>query len=513
MDKTTLTFEQFQPLIARFLADCQWFWPELLLIVVIALLLLSDLFLPRSKSRNLFFLAMLGTVAALLLVAWDLFRQTHGAVLPKGGEYPFPYLFQGMVIADKFAYFCKIVVLAGTIGVIAMSYKEKRFNDYTMGEYYTLLLSSVLGMLLMVSATDMLMFYLAMELTSIPSYLLVGYHRDDPKGLEASLKYIIYGAVASGIMIYGLSWIYGVTGSLKISQISLGHFDKLFSGLVLLMVFAGIAYKISTVPMQFWVPDVYEGAPTPVTAFLAVTSKAAGFAFLLRLVHALRVSEALPASLPPYIFAFAVIAALTMTIGNFMALNQKNVKRLLAFSAIAHAGYLMMGVCVFSDQGQTATLFYLAGYMLMNLGAFYIAMIVANATDDDNLTGFNGLGTSAPFFAGSMSIMLFSLIGIPPTVGFVGKFQLIASVLSSLQTVPGWLRLSLILLVLIAVLNTVVSLYYYARILKAMYFEESKHPGIAPSALNTVTVFVLAAGTLGLGIFFNWLIEGAKGTL
>ncbi len=522
----TLTFEKFKPFIDRFLSDAGWFWPELVLILVIVLLLIIDLLLPRQKSTNLVMLALMGVLLAFGVTVYDWMRLNEPVNNIAGGGYQFPFLFQGMLKLDALGYFLKTLILIGTAGVLIMTYKDASFKGHTMGEYYSLLLSSVLGMFLMVSSADLLMLYLAIELTSIPTYLLVTYHRDDPKGAEASLKYLVYGAVSTGIMIYGFSWIYGLSGSSKIQDISLSAFQaayggggQFFAGVVFFLVFIGIAYKMSTVPMQFWTPDVYEGAPTPITTFLAITSKAAGFAVLLRFMNAVQsqgmgeyflgtesvslLTQSKFGGYSAYVLALAIISVLTMTLGNFLALHQTNVKRLLAFSSIAHAGYILMGACVLSKQGQTATLFYLVAYLLMNLGAFYIVMMVANSTKSEEISSFVGLGKASPFYAACMTVMLFSLVGIPPTIGFSGKFQLFAAALSYKGLALWWL-------VLIAGLNTAVSLYYYARIIKAMYFEEGEHPGVTCSYLNAFVVFSVTASVILFGVWFDWIIEGAS---
>lgn len=525
-----LDFAQFRPMIDRFVADAGWFCPEFVLILVILLLLLVDLLLPRNKSVNLVMLAFMGVLLTFAAVIWDMLRLAGPVNNLAGSPYQFPYLFQGMIKVDPFGYFFKILICIGAAGSILMTFKDRRFQNYRMGEYYALLLSATLGMFLMVSATNMLMLFLAIEMTSIPSYLLVGFHRDDPRSSEASLKYIMYGAVSTGMMLFGLSLLYGFTGSLQLEDFSLNGFMLVkisdpsqtigsLAGLIFFLIFAGIAYKISTVPMHFWTPDVYEGAPTPITAFLAITSKAAGFAMLLRIMDAIQLTGLhqytlgkgstnllTHATLPGvsgYVMALALISALTMTIGNFMALHQTNIKRLLAYSSIAHAGYILMGVCVLNDRGQSATLFYLVAYLLMNLGAFYITMMVSNSTGGESLSHFVGLGKSNPFYAACMTVMLFSLVGIPPTMGFSGKFQLFAAAL----TAEG---LSLWWLVLVAGLNTAVSLYYYAKIVKAMYLEDTQeHPGLRTSTLSCFLVFILTFTVLLFGVCFNWIIEAA----
>jgi NADH-quinone oxidoreductase subunit N len=367
-------------------------------------------------------------------------------------------------------------------------------------------------MFFMASAANLLMAYLALEFVSLTSYVLTGYLRHNRRSGEAALKYLIYGGVASGTMIYGMSWIFGLTGSMDYAEINAvlmqGDPNRLALLIALVLVFAGFGYKIAAVPFHMWAPDVYHGAPIPITAFLAVGSKAAGFALLMRFFYP-ALSRAgdggtwhtLAGVDWPQLML--VISMITMTLGNLAALNQQNVKRLLAYSSIAHAGYTLMGFVVLSDEGLRAMLFYLVVYYLMNLGAFLVVMVVANNTGREDLEGFRGLawrGGALPAIA--MAIFLFSLTGLPPLAGFIGKFYLFYAVVKE----------QFYYLAVVGILNSVVSLYYYARIVKTMFLDLplgtegevtlDSHNGSLLAALSVLTVV--------LGVYWTPVIEFAN---
>ena len=415
------------------------------------------------------------------------------------------WLFGRMVVFDAFGVFFKVLLGLALLAAVWMSLGSREIRNHpNQGEYYTLLLSSGLGMFLMATAGTLLMAYLSLEFVSLTSYVLTGFLRHDRRSGEAALKYLIYGGVASGAMIYGMSWVFGLTGGMDYAAIARGVASldaasrpALFLGLVL--VLAGFGYKISAVPFHMWAPDVYTGAPIPVTAFLAVGSKAAGFAMLLRFFHFGVTQPEAMAHLPlPELGAVLCVA--TMTLGNLAALSQTNMKRLLAYSSIAHAGYALLGWVVFAEAGVQAVLLYLAVYYVMNLGAFWIVMLVANATGREDIDGYRGLawrGGAVP--AVMLALFLFSLAGLPPFAGFVGKFYVFAA------GVQG----RLYAVVVVGLVNSVISLYYYARVVKMMFLDQPQagDPVIAfpPSALGAVGVLSLA--TLYLGVRFNWLVE------
>src|SRR5262245_45693493 len=398
--------------------------PELVLGFTVLVLFVADLAV-RNKDRLGEF-ALIGVAASLLAVA----RVSH---------FEDAYLFGRMIVHDQFAVFFKVVFALATLATVWMSLGSKEIERTYQGEYYGILLSSALGMYFMASATNLLMAYLSLEFVSLTSYVLTGSLRHNRRSGEASLKYLIYGGVASGSMIYGMSWIFGLTGSMDYAAINTalatGTQNPMALFIAIVLTLAGFGYKISAVPFHMWAPDVYTGAPIPVTAFLSVGSKAAGFALLLRFFYpalstlgaAGRWQVVGGVDWPQLVL---VLCMVTMTLGNLAALQQDNIKRLLAYSSIAHAGYMLMGFVVLSDEGLRAVLFYLITYYLMNIGAFLTVMLVANSTGREDVDSYRGLawrGGAIPAVA--IAIFLFSLAGIPPLAGFVGKFYLFAAVI------------------------------------------------------------------------------------
>ena len=482
------------------LASLVYFLPELAVTATILLLVVLHVVLKNRRSPAAALLALLGTGTALLL-AW---------LTPSGAGMG---LFEGMVLLDGFAVFFKVLTALATAVVIFMSIDCEELAERTQAEYYVFLLSVLLGMFLLSSASDIVMVYLALELVSIPSYLLAGYYKGKGSSTEASMKYVVYGATASGVMIYGFSLLYGMTGSTQISEIgrvlAMGA-APLPVSLAAVMVTVGFGYKIAAVPFHMWSPDVYEGAPTPVTAFLSVGPKAAGFAVLVRFFYTVFASPEgaggmwkLSSSVD-WPFLFAVLSAVTMTVGNLLAVNQRNVKRLLAYSSIAHAGYMLMGFVLLTAVGLKAILFYLVVYLFMNLGAFYVVVLVANGSRSEDISDFSGLGSRAPFAAISLAIFLFALTGIPPFSGFIGKVYLFAEVIH--QGVY-WLAL-------VAALNSVISLYYYARIVKVMFLEDPTQAGELPVAfVPRVMLGILVVPTLLLGIYWEPVIRVAEASV
>ena len=463
--------------------------PELVLTATILVVFVGDL-LVRQKDR-LGELALVGTAAALFAVA----RLSHA-----DGT----YLFNRMIVHDQFAVFFQVVFALATLATVWMSLGSKEVQRTSQGEYYGILLASALGMFFMASASNLLMAYLSLEFVSQTSSVLTGSLRHNRRSGEASLKYLIYGGVASGAMIYGMSWIFGLTGSMDYAAINAalasGAQSPLALFIAIVFVLAGFGYKIAAVPFHMWAPDVYTGAPIPVTAFLSVGSKAAGFALLLRFFYPALSSlgeagrwQVLGGADWPQLVL--VLCMVTMTLGNLAALQQDNIKRLLAYSSIAHAGYMLMGFVVLSDEGLRAVLFYLVTYYLMNIGAFLTVMIVANATGREDVEGFRGLawrGGSIPAVA--MAIFLFSLAGIPPLAGFVGKFYLFAAVI----------REQFYVLALVAGINSVISLYYYARIVRAMFLEfpTGGEGAVAVDWSNAALLGLLSVCTVVLGVYW-----------
>jgi NADH-quinone oxidoreductase subunit N len=474
--------------------------PELLLTLGIIVIFLADLVVRRKERLGE--LAMI--VVALALLAVALLAGTGDA-----------FLFSRMIVHDPFGRFFKALFALSSLAAVWMSLGSQEIKRVSQGEYYALLLSSTLGMFFMASASNLLMAYLALELVSLTSYVLSGYLRHDRRSGEAALKYLIYGGVASGTMIYGLSWIYGLAGSMDLAQINIaltqGEPHKLALFVALVLTLAGFGYKISAVPFHMWAPDVYTGAPIPVTAFLSVGSKAAGFALLMRFFYPglSKVSpdgtwQFLPGVDWPQLVL--VMSMVTMTLGNLAALSQRNLKRLLAYSSIAHAGYMLMGFVVLSNEGLRAMMFYMIVYYLMNIGAFLVVMIVANATGNEDIEGFRGLawrGGAVPAIA--MAIFLFSLTGLPPLAGFVGKFYLFAAVV----------RQHFYLLAVVGGMNSVVSLYYYARVVRTMFldFPDGSEVPVTMTAHNGALLCGLTVLTIVLGVYWAPVIALADRSL
>lgn len=498
------------------LESLKYFSPELQVATAAMVVLLLDLFLPVQLSKHLAWVALLACIVPLSAVGHHAEESRH--------------LFLGMVVLDPFASFFKQFFLLGSIPVILLSFVSRQLEGRRMGEYYFILLSSVFGAMLMASSTHFLTLFLSLEILSVCSYVLVGFFRTDRRGAEAALKYIIYGSIAAAIMGYGFSLWYGMTGSGDIASLARVSWDpsqhpiwsernqlwvaSLTMSLAFLFVFIGFAYKIASIPMHFWAPDVYEGAPTVITAFLSVISKAAGFAITLRFLGALAASIT---GLPPAAAAatlwrsvdwqliLILISIVTMTFGNLAALWQTNLKRLMAYSSIAHAGYLMMGLTLLGSTarygGEQTIAFYLVAYLAMNFGAFAVAILVENRLGSADLEAYRGLGRRSPFLAGALTVFLFSLIGVPPTAGFMGKFHLFMGILDHGGT-------AYYVLALAAALNTAISAYYYLNIAKVMYFEKgTSFDPIPSSALGRVVVAGMLFLTFYLCFFADSILK------
>jgi len=373
------------------------------------------------------------------------------------------------------------------------------------------------GLFLMASAIDILMVYIAIEIVSIMSFFLAGYLKKKPESNEASLKYVIYGAFSSGIMLYGLSILFGLTGTTKFFEMqaaiaSLGPDSSLALLLATVFILVGFGYKISAVPFHFWTPDVYEGSPTTITAYLSVAPKAAGFAMLIRFFNqvlgdgsVMTSSTWLALNGIPWPQLIAVLAAATMTVGNLVAIQQNSVKRMLAYSSIAHAGYMMMALPLMSESGIYGIMMYLTMYLFMNLGAFYVVIYVEGTSGGESFEDFNGLGWKMPLVGGVMTLFMVALTGLPPTAGFIGKFYIFAAVIEA-GSQYYWLAF-------VGVVNSVISLYYYIRVVKHMYLtgERSESVELPSSKLVIIVLLFLAIPTFVFGWYFgpvaNWISE------
>ena len=493
-----------------------FFLPELILAataVVLFLLAASRRLSLRPPPRLFPLLAVGGLAAALLALLWQPYCNLHAE-----GGCP---LFFGLLAADPLAAFFRGLALVATaVAVFISAGSHRALPDRQRGEYHGLLLVMAFGLCLLAGANHLLMVYLAMEAVSLCSYLLTGWDGDRLRSREAAVKYVLYGGVASAVMLFGMSLLYGLLGGLSFQQLhqALAQGPALEQAggqwtlvVALIMVLCGLGYKIAAVPFHMWCPDAYQGAPTPFTALLSVGPKAAGFAVLMRFFWGLFL---VPGSLQdtvvatgqvPWLLVLGVISAATMTLGNLSAIVQNNLKRLLAYSSIAHAGYLLMGVVAGRSEGFQAVTLYLGVYLVMNMGAFAVVAAVEQATGSEEMETYRGLGKRAPLLALVMAVFLVSLTGLPPTAGFIGKLYLFAALL---EHGGDWY----VTLAVIGVLNSVVSLYYYARVLKVMYLERHQEEGPALSQRSpaAVTAALLALPTLLLGIFWQPLARLAE---
>jgi NADH-quinone oxidoreductase subunit N len=469
--------------------------PELALTATAVALAIADVLWARHRGRGprLAWLAAGGLlIAAVALLAAP---ATDSAV------------FSGMVAVDGFARFFRGLFLAAALCAVAFASQSDEVPAERQGEYLVLLCCLCLGLCLLVAAQNLLLLYLSIELVSVPSYVLAGFRRGDRRSSEAALKYVIYGGVASGLMLYGFSWMYGLSGTLDLPGIGAkvaasGHEQpatRLAIALAALFSLAGFGYKVAAVPFHMWCPDVYEGAPTPFVAFLSVGPKAAGLAALLRFVLVGFGAGAFPPAGPefPWPVLLGVLSVATMTLGNLAAIAQNNLKRLLAYSSIAHAGYMLAAVAVATDEGKKAVMVYLGIYLFMNLGAFLAVIAVRERTGSETIDAYSGLGTASPYLAAMLSVFLFSLTGLPPLGGFIGKFGVFAALIRTEQ--PFFY-----IVALIGVLNSAVSLYYYARVVKAMYLERPQAPVVAmPLGRSYATLLTaLAVPTVLLGVWW-----------
>lgn len=479
--------------------------PEIAVSIFLLLIVGVDLIFDKEK-KYIPYVALSGLLITGYLLFYQQGTSESAFALKSAGN-------TGMVAVDPFGFYFKLLILVSSIIIVFFSKSSKEIKEVfsRQGEYYALIFGMILGMMLMVSAVDLILIYLSIELLSLSSYVLAGFTKLRDRNSEASLKYIIYGSAASGMMLFGISLLYGLTGHTNIFEINTviqSTQISLFTlSLSVILIFVGLGFKISAVPFHFWTPDIYEGAPIAVTAYLSVASKAAAFGILIRFVRVTFVrsvdSDGYWDLIPLFDWQtlLILISLFTMTLGNLTALWQNNLKRLLAYSSIAHAGYILLGLAVLSYNGINALMLYFFAYLIMNLGAFYIVMLIADKTGSEDITELDGLGFSSPLLAVPLSIFFVSLAGIPPTFGFIAKFNLFAAVIDA----------NLITVVVIALLNTVVSVYYYSRIFKHLYFAKNAEPvKIVISRGQTTLVVILTLLILILGIAFQPVIEFVK---
>jgi NADH-quinone oxidoreductase subunit N len=468
------------------LTDFYYILPELVLTGGALLLLVADVLLPRRSGNALAWITLI--VLAATAVSLVPFVDTHVEVA------------HGLLAVDRFALFFKIIFLISAALTVLMSVRYLETEGASPGEYYFLILCATLGMMIMAGGIDLITIFVGLETMAVSFYILVGFIKPSQRSNEAAVKYFLLGAFSLGILLYGMSILYGLTGTTNLRPMA-----ALLAGqerdprLVLAVIFvvAGVGFKIGAVPFHMWAPDVYEGAPTPITAFLSVGSKAAAFAMLLRIFL-----EGLPVMSADWRLLFEVLSIITMTAGNIAALTQTNLKRMLAYSSIAHAGYILIGVVAGTPRGVSATLIYLFIYAFMQLGAFAVIVVMRRRdVVGDELKDFSGLSFRHPAAAFAMLLFMLSLGGIPPTAGFFGKFWLFSAAIES-----GYVWLAVI-----GVLNSAISLYYYIRVVVFMYLK-SETIGSEPTinAPLAVVLGVAIVATIVLGVYPRLLFEVAE---
>lgn len=485
--------------------------PELLLASGICVIIMADMLLPLADSRRV--CGVLAAITCFTAFAALLFA-------PEFQVQPFA----GTLLRDRLGSILSAIFFAGTFVAVVAAMQAGETRGFRQGEFFSLLLGGALSASILASANNLVVFVVAFETLSLCSYVLAGFFKHNRRSAEASLKYMLYGSVASGVMLFGFTYIYGLTGTLQIDEafsqlagIGAAGGERLTILLALLFVLAGIGFKMALVPFQFWCPDVYEGSPTAVTAFLSVVSKAAGFSALIRLAAPVIRSSDLAvffaSSSPGAVqLLFGIMAAITMTFGNLAAIKQENVKRLLAYSSIAHAGYLLMAFAVFTPEAVEAMLIYLLVYFFMNFTAFFIVILFERELGSVELERFKGAAYHAPFLFALLFIALVALTGLPPTAGFVGKFMLFKVVVGAgINAMPGSeitaAAVFYFALALLGVLNSLVSLYYYMKLARVMVFERSDgEQEIRTSALDNVFALALTTPLLLL-LYFTPLVD------
>jgi len=458
--------------------------PSLVLCCFGMAILLINVFSRRGRTTHVAWISVAALVVTGLvsITAWN---------NPRFG-------FAGHVALDNFATFFNITFLLAAGMAILMSDDYLKREGYPVGEYYPLILFTTAGAMWMASGTDLMTIFLGLEVMSVSLYVLAGFFRNQTRSNEAGLKYFLLGAFSTGFLLYGIALLYGVSGTTNLADIGLyfsshpAMFGNPMTIAGMLLLATGFLFKIAAVPFHMWTPDVYQGAPTPITAFMSAGPKAAAFAALIRvLILGLNGMHA------EWTALLWVLALLTMTVGNIIALNQENLKRMLAYSSIAHAGYALVGLVAANEVGLSGILFYMLAYTFMNLGAFAV-LVLAGKKGEDNLTleGFAGFGYKQPFLGVAMAIFLFSLMGIPPTAGFAGKFYIFA----------GAVKAGYIWLAVLGVLNSAVSLYYYLRVMVVMYFRDPAEDfGWVKLHLGAMVSIVVAI----IGIFYLGIVPGA----
>jgi NADH-quinone oxidoreductase subunit N len=465
-----MTFESLNVAIAL---------PEVFLLTMACLILVIDVYLPQDKRNFTYVLTQLSLIIAFVLL---LTNQTDVRVLA----------FNDLFVQDPMADILKLFIIIISFGVFVYSREYLMARNIFKGEFYVLSLFSIVGMMLMVSANNLLMLYLGLELLSLCLYALVAFNRDSDDAPEAAMKYFVLGAIASGMLLYGMSILYGLSGSLQLSEISqaviattTGSEDNAQRlGMIFALVFivVALAFKLGAVPFHMWVPDVYQGAPTAVTVLIGTAPKLAGFAMVIRLMV-----EGLGGLQADWQQMVIVLAILSLAVGNIVAIAQTNLKRMLAYSTISHVGFILLGVLAGTAEGYSAAMFYTISYSFMSLGSFGIIMLLARkGFEADNISDLTGLNQRSPWFAFMMMVLMLSMAGIPPTVGFWAKLSVLSAVVS----------IDMVWMAVIAVFFSIIGIFYYLRVIKVMYFDDA----VDDSPLECGRDMQIALSTNGLAI-------------
>ncbi|HID70937.1 MAG TPA: NADH-quinone oxidoreductase subunit N [Desulfobacterales bacterium] len=462
--------------------------PEIMLVCVALILIIVDLLYPRNREL----LSLFTLFAGVGLIAL-LFKQQPAST------------FGNMFIVDPYSIFFKVICLLGMLMTTLLSGRYLEIEKIRNGEYYSLMMFSVVGMMIMVSGADLIVIYLGLELMALSVYCLVGLLKDDVRANEASIKYFLMGGFSSAILLFGISLLYGMTGTTDLagiakycSETGIMSNPALITGFAL--VISGFCFKVAAAPFHFWTPDIYQGAPTSITAFMSVAPKAAGFAVFGRFLMV-----GFPELHPQWGTIIGFIALLSMAVGNIIALSQTNIKRMLAYSSIAHAGYALLGLLSGTSEGYSATMTYMFIYAFMNMGAFAIVILLCSKGNRrESLEDYKGLAKSNPIAALLMLIFMFSLTGIPPTAGFIGKFYLLKSALAAGYTYT----------VLIAVIFSAISAYFYLRLVRYMYMEDPSEEFVVQYSPGLTAALALSTiGVLGMGIIPGTVLNIASKSL
>ena len=477
--------------VSEFYADWQIILPECFLIVWALGMIAAAVFSNRKEGNRSGTFAVWALIGTVITAAWVAFLQDGSA-------------FGGTFVLDRFAVFFKeIVLIALVLTVIAAIETVGRFQAHR-GEFYGMLLLSAVGMMLMVSSTELLTLFVAIELSTIALMVLAAYRKTSRKSSEAGLKYVLLGAISSAVLLYGMALLYGMTGSTELTVIkqtltgmymSQGGFS---TGMVLalLLLIAGFGFKLALAPFHMWAPDVYEGAPTPITAFLSVGSKAAALAAFVRVFFV-----GLEAPQMIWVQAIAALAALAMIVGNLTAIVQTNIKRMLAYSSVAQIGYILIGAVARDVWGTSAMAYYALAYLFANMGAFICVIAFSDRTGSDEIADYKGLARRSPALAAMFSLFLLSLTGLPPTAGFLAKYYVFAA---AIKAGHFWI-------VLVGLLTSVAALYYYAGIIRKMYFSDEQVEGdLSVSPSLKIALGICAVGVIVLGVFPGPFIEWVK---